>query len=146
MGKKKIVTTPGDTPAADQKSEASVAKKSSKKSVINGIAYINVSYNNILVSIADSKGDTLAWTTSGSMGFKGSKKSTPYAANIVAKECSEKVKKFNMMNVKIVVKGIGPGREAAMRGIAGSGLNITSIVDATPVAHNGVRSPKPRRV
>ncbi|OGN04939.1 MAG: 30S ribosomal protein S11 [Candidatus Yanofskybacteria bacterium RIFCSPHIGHO2_02_FULL_44_12b] len=113
---------------------------------MNGTAYINVSYNNTLVSITDSKGDAIAWSSAGLLGFKGTKKSTPYAANLVAKDCAEKAKKFNLVNIKIVVKGIGPGREAAMRGLAGSGLNILSIMDATPVAHNGVRSPKPRRV
>ena len=105
-----------------------------------------VSYNNTIVSIADLKGDVIAWSSAGSIGFKGTKKSTPYAANLVAKDCVEKARKYNLTNIKIVVKGIGPGREAAMRGLAASGLNITSIMDATPVAHNGVRRPKPRRV
>ena len=80
------------------------------------------------------------------MGFKGTKKSTPYAANLVAKECLEKAKKYNLTNLKIVVRGIGPGRESAIRGLANTGINITSIMDATPVAHNGVKPPKPRRV
>ncbi|KKT80810.1 MAG: SSU ribosomal protein S11p (S14e) [Candidatus Yanofskybacteria bacterium GW2011_GWA2_44_9] len=145
MGKKRIITTQGDAPNSEEQSVSSV-KKSSKKNVINGTAYINVSYNNTLVSITDSKGDAIAWSSAGLLGFKGTKKSTPYAANLVAKDCAEKAKKFNLVNIKIVVKGIGPGREAAMRGLAGSGLNILSIMDATPVAHNGVRSPKPRRV
>ena len=146
MGKKRIITTQGDSPAAVDQTASSGTKKTSKKQVLNGIARISVSYNNTLVSITDMKGETLAWSSAGSLGFKGTKKSTPYAANLVAKDCAEKVKKYNLMNIKMVVKGIGPGREAAMRGFAASGLNIVSILDATPIAHNGVRQKKPRRV
>ena len=145
MGKKRIITA-GDTSPSATQAEGSVSKKSSKKQVINGIANISVSYNNTIVSIADSKGEIIAWSSAGSLGFKGTKKSTPYAANLVAKDCVEKAKKFNLMNIKVVVKGIGPGRESAIRGLAGSGLNLTGLQDATPIAHNGVRSKKPRRV
>jgi len=137
MGKKRITT---------QASEKKKSKKSSKKQVLNGVAYINVSYNNTLISISDAKGEIVAWSSAGTLGFKGTKKSTPYAANMVAKDCVEKAKKYNLTNIKIVVKGIGPGRESAIRGLAGTGLNVTSIMDATPVAHNGVKPPKPRRV
>ncbi len=146
MGKKRIITKSDAAGAGPESDAAGANKKSSKRQVINGVAYISVSYNNTLVSITDSKGEVIAWSSAGLLGFKGTKKSTPYAANLVAKDCSEKAKKFNLTNVKLVVKGIGPGREAAMRGIAGTGLNITSIMDATPIAHNGVRRPKPRRV
>ena len=148
MGKKRIITqtNAGGTSAQNEQSDSASSKKSTKKQVINGIININVSYNNTIVSAADSKGEIIAWSTAGSIGFKGTKKSTPYAANLVAKDCIEKTKKYNLTNVKIVVKGIGPGREAAIRGVSASGLNITSIMDATPIAHNGVRSPKPRRV
>ncbi|OGN36561.1 MAG: 30S ribosomal protein S11 [Candidatus Yanofskybacteria bacterium RIFOXYD1_FULL_44_17] len=113
---------------------------------MNGIAHINVSYNNTSIAISDQKGDIIAWSSAGGLGFKGTKKSTPYAANMVAKDCVEKAKKFNLTNIKIIAKGIGPGRESAIRGIAGTGLNVLSIQDNTPVAHNGVRSKKPRRV
>src|SRR3989344_7000010 len=145
MGKKRIITSAGGEPT-DQKSAASQSKKISKKQVINGVAYIKVSYNNTLVTIADGKGEVVAWSSAGSMGFKGTKKSTPYAANIVARDCLEKAKKYNLTDLKIVVRGIGPGRESAIRGLANAGINITSIMDATPVAHNGVKPPKPRRV
>lgn len=145
MGKKRIITA-GDTSAAAAPADTSAAKKSSKKQVINGVAYINISYNNTIISIADSRGEIIAWSSAGSLGFKGTKKSTPYAANLVAKNCVEKAQKFNLANIKVVVKGIGPGRESAIRGLAGSGLNLTSIQDNTPVAHNGVRRKKPRRV
>ncbi|MDP3697252.1 MAG: 30S ribosomal protein S11 [Candidatus Taylorbacteria bacterium] len=140
------MTTQGDTLSTEQSEVSASAKKSVKKQVINGVAHINISYNNTLVTITDLKGEVIAWSSSGSMGFKGTKKSTPYAANLVAKDCTEKAKKYNLTNIKIVVKGVGPGRESAMRGLAASGLNILSIMDATPIAHNGVRRKKPRRV
>lgn len=145
MGKKRIITTQGESAGAEQ-SASSAAKKMSKRQVINGFAYVHVSYNNTIVTITDSKGEVLSWSSSGSLGFKGTKKSTPYAANLVAKDATEKAKKYNLVNVRIVVKGIGPGRESAMRGIAASGLNVISIMDSTPVAHNGVRKRKPRRI
>lgn len=126
--------------------EAPKKKGSVKRQVINGVATVNVSYNNTLISIADPKGEVISWSSSGLLGFKGSKKSTPYAANMVAKDSFEKAKKYNLTNIKIVIKGVGPGRESAIRGLAGTGLNILSIMDATPIAHNGVRRMKPRRV
>ncbi len=146
MGKKRIITKADGASESTGQAEGSVAKKSSKKQVINGVAHISVSYNNTIVAISDSNGEIIAWSSAGSIGFKGTKKSTPYAANLVAKDCVEKAKKFNLMNIKVVVKGIGPGRESAIRGLAGSGLNLTGLQDATPVAHNGVRRKKPRRV
>lgn len=147
MGKKKIITKIGETvEGAEGQTPASVSKKSLKKQVINGVAYITVSYNNTMIAIADSRGEILAWSSAGSLGFKGTKKSTPYAANLVAKNVIEKSRKYNLVNLKIVVKGIGPGRESAVRGLAGGGLNITALMDKTPIAHNGVKPPKPRRV
>jgi len=144
MGKNKL-TTPEETKVKAEQPAPSASKKA-KKQVLNGIAHVSVSYNNTLVTITDMKGEVLAWSSAGSMGFKGTKKSTPYAANIVAKDCVEKAKKYNLTNVKIVVKGVGPGRESAMRGIAATGLNVLSIMDSTPIAHNGVRAKKPRRI
>jgi len=149
MGKNQLIDKSEEVvKETEPKAEVSgTAKKvSSKKQVLNGTAHINVSYNNTLIGIADSKGQIIAWSSSGLLGFKGSKKSTPYAANMVAKDVVEKTKKYNLTNIKIVVKGIGPGRESAIRGLAGTGLNILAIQDNTPVAHNGVRRPKPRRV
>lgn len=121
-------------------------RKSSKKQVLNGVVHINISYNNTLIAISDTTGNVVAFSSAGLLGFKGSKKSTPYAANMVAKDVVEKAKKYNLTNARIVVKGVGPARESAVRGIAGTGLNITSIMDSTPVPHNGVKSPKPRRI
>ncbi|MEK9157584.1 MAG: 30S ribosomal protein S11 [Patescibacteria group bacterium] len=147
MAKTKVVTMEADAVTEPKEAVVEAPKKgSSKKQVLNGIATVNVSYNNTLISIADSAGGVVAWSSSGLLGFKGSKKSTPYAANMVAKDCLEKSKKYNLTNIKIVIKGIGPGRESAIRGLAATGLNVTSIMDSTPSAHNGVRRPKPRRV
>lgn len=147
MAKTKVVTIEPDVVTAPKEAVVEAPKKgSSKKQVINGIATVNVSYNNTLISIADSAGQIIAFSSAGLLGFKGSKKSTPYAANMVAKDCFEKTKKFNLTNIKIVIKGVGPGRESAIRGLAGTGLNVLSIMDATPIAHNGTRRPKPRRV
>lgn len=146
MGKKRIITQANTESNGTEQPSSSITKKSSKRQAINGVAYINVSYNNTLITITDSQGEVIAWSSAGTNGFRGTKKSTPYAANIVAKDCIEKAKKFNLTNLKIVVKGIGPGRESAIRGLASTGVNVTSIMDATPIAHNGVRPPKPRRV
>jgi small subunit ribosomal protein S11 len=147
MGKKKIVTK-ADTEAttATEGAASSAPKTKVKKQVINGVAHINVSYNNTNISISDQQGNVVSWSSAGLLGFKGTKKSTPYAANLVAKDAVEKAKKFNLTNIKIVVKGIGPARESAVRGLAGTGLNVTSLMDETPVAHNGIKAKKPRRI
>lgn len=146
MGKKRITTTEEAAKTGETAPASATPKKSSKRQVINAVAHISVSYNNTLVTMTDSKGEVLGWSSSGKLGFKGTKKSTPYAANLVAKDCIEKCAKYNIVNVKIMVKGVGPGRESAMRGIGASGLNVTSIMDVTPIAHNGVRRKKPRRI
>ncbi len=148
MGKKKIITNSDTTPVTETASTETVVsvKKSAKKQVINGMAFVSISYNNTAICLTDSKGGVIAWSSAGSLGFKGSKKSTPYAANMVAKDVFEKSKKYSLLNIKIIIKGVGPGRESAIRGLASTGLNILSIQDKTPIAHNGVRSKKPRRV
>ena len=145
MGKKKVITN-SETDNKPAKQAASAPKKSVKRNVINGVAHVSVSYNNTIICISDTKGEVVSWASAGSLGFKGTKKSTPYAANLVAKTVLEKAAKFNLTNIKVIVKGIGPGRESAIRGLAGTGLNVISIQDNTPIAHNGVRKPKPRRV
>lgn len=147
MGKKRIITQLNTESGTNtEQDQPLVVKKISKKQVINGVAYITVSYNNTLIAIADTKGEILSWSSAGALGFKGARKSTPYAANMVAKTCLEKAKKYNLVNMKIIVKGIGPGRESAIRGLASGGLNVVSIIDKTPIAHNGVRATKPRRI
>lgn len=152
MGKKAVVTKESDTetPAKQGAVEGAAAApaklKPAKKQVVNGIVNITISYNNTLISVADLQGNVIAFSSSGLLGFRGSKKSTPYAANLVAKDAVEKAKRFGLMNVRIVVKGVGPARESAVRGVAGTGLNITSLMDSTPVPHNGVKASKPRRI
>ncbi len=146
MGKKRIITKAETTTTDAADAAVSAGKKASKKQVINAVAHISVSYNNTIISISDLSGNIVAWGSAGRLGFKGTKKSTPYAANLVAKDVIEKAKRFGLTNLKIIVRGIGPARESAIRGLAGSGLNILSLMDRTPVAHNGVKAPKPRRV
>lgn len=147
MGKKRIITkAESDIQGQDAGSVPTPAKKTTKRQVINGVAHISVSYNNTIIAIGDLTGNIVSWSSAGLLGFRGTKKSTPYAANLVAKDCVEKASKYGLTNLKIIVKGIGPARESAIRGIAGTGLNITSIMDQTPIAHNGVKAKKPRRV
>lgn len=148
MGKKRIITKSENKEniTAEKASDVLLSKRGVKRQVLKGIATIFSSYNNTIVSITDPKGEVLAWSSAGSLGFKGARKSTPYAATMVAKEALEKAKKFNLIELIIAVKGIGPGREAAIRAIAGTGLNIDALIDNTPIPHGGVRPPKPRRV
>jgi small subunit ribosomal protein S11 len=142
MGKKRVVQK-GDTQGLRV---GNVKETSSKKKVTRGVAYVQSSYNNTIVTLSDLSGNVLAWSSSGSIGFKGAKKATPYAATLVAKNVIEKVRKTGLTDVKVIVKGVGSGREAAIRSLSASGLNILSIKDLTPVPHNGTRRRKPRRV
>lgn len=146
MGKKRIITKSDSSTGTQTKDGAESVVKRSKKQVLTGVISVASSYNNTLVNVSDAKGNVLVWSSAGSMGFKGARKSTPYAATLVARDAAEKSKRFGLQDVSIVIRGVGPGREAAIRGIASSGLNIISIVDDTPIPHNGVRAPKPRRV
>lgn len=145
MGKKRIITKAG-TDLSGNASAAKLSAKASKRQVLKGTISISSSYNNTIVSVADASGEVFVWSSAGSLGFKGARKSTPYAATIVAKDAVEKAKRFGFQEARISVKGIGPGREAAIRGIASSGINVNSITDTTPIPHNGIRAPKPRRV
>lgn len=117
-----------------------------KRIVTDGIAHINASFNNTIVSISDRQGNVLAWKTAGGSGFRGSRKSTPYAAQIAADLVGAAVKDMGMRNMEVWVKGPGPGRESAVRALHGQGFYITAIVDVTPIPHNGCRPPKRRRV
>lgn len=151
MGKKKIVTKEGDTvteaPAATSpRPPAGRTSKNAKKQVLNGIVHITISYNNTTICASDLQGNVIAFSSSGLLGFRGSKKSTPYAATMVAKDTVEKARQYGFTNARIVVKGVGPARESAIRGVIGTGVNVLSIMDATPVPHNGVKSAKPRRI
>lgn len=121
-------------------------KKRIKNQILKGRASIQCTYNNTIVSLSDINGAVLAWSSSGHLGFKGAKKSTPYASTQVVAEVSEKVKKYGLQELEVFVKGVGSGREAAIRALANNGFNILSIKDITPVPHNGCRPRKPRRV
>ncbi|MEK7178523.1 MAG: 30S ribosomal protein S11 [Patescibacteria group bacterium] len=114
--------------------------------IAKGRIYIQVSYNNTFITVTDEKGDALAWSSAGSLGFKGPKKATPYAASKVAEAVIEKIKKNGFVEVEVFVTGIGSGRESAVRSLANHGLNIVSIKDTTPIPHNGPRPKKVRRV
>jgi len=122
------------------------AKKKVKRNVPHGLAYILATFNNTIVTITDMQGNTLCWATSGGSGFKGSKKSTPFAAQIAADKAAKKAKDFGMQKIDVFVKGPGAGRESTIRAIQAAGLQVNSITDTTPIPHNGCRPPKRRRV
>jgi len=150
MGKKHIITqTEEELIAETQKVEAKAKKEikiEAPQKIKEGRVYIFSSYNNTLINITDLGGNVLTWVSSGSIGFKGTKKATPFAASKVAENISERAKKLGIEKIQITVKGIGSGRESAIRSLANRGLEIISIKDITPVPHNGCRPPKARRV
>jgi len=121
-------------------------RKRVRKNIANAVAHIKATFNNTIITFADEAGNTISWATSGGSGFKGSRKSTPFAAQVAAEEASKKAIDHGVKNVAVLVRGPGNGRESAMRAIASCGLNITSIRDVTPIPHNGCRPPKRRRV
>ena len=121
-------------------------KKKSKKNINNGIAYVQSTFNNTIVTIADTSGNVISWSSAGSKGFKGSRKSTPYAAQIAADTAASKALEFGMKTLSVEVKGPGSGRETALRALQARGFKILSIKDTTPMPHNGTRPPKKRRV
>jgi len=123
-----------------------MAKKKIRKNVIKGVVHINATFNNTIITITDKTGQTLCWDTGGSIGYKGSRKSTPFAAQRAAEQCAGKAKKLGMKEVDIRVKGPGSGRESAIRAIQASGLEIKAIEEVTPLPHNGCRPRKRRRV
>jgi len=121
-------------------------KKKVKKQVADGIAHIHASFNNTIITITDRQGNALGWATAGGSGFRGSRKSTPFAAQVAADRVGQAVKEFGLKNLDVNVKGPGPGRESAVRALNNAGFKITSITDVTPIPHNGCRPPKKRRV
>ncbi|MGB5425617.1 MAG: 30S ribosomal protein S11 [Gammaproteobacteria bacterium] len=121
-------------------------RKKVKKDVADGIAHIHASFNNTIIMITDRQGNALAWATAGGSGFRGSRKSTPFAAQVAAEKAGDKVKEYGMKNLEVEVKGPGPGRESAVRALNNAGFQITNITDVTPIPHNGCRPPKKRRV
>lgn len=141
-----------DAKVADTKKQESKKKskfrlkKKEKKTVINGKAYVNATFNNTIVSITDKDGNVLSWSSAGSKGFKGSRKSTPYAAQVAADDAAIKAAEYGLKNIDVEVKGPGSGRETALRALQARGFKILSIKDTSPIAHNGCRPPKKRRV
>ena len=121
-------------------------KKKTKRNVIEGVAHIHATFNNTIITITDRSGNTLSWATAGGSGFRGSRKSTPFAAQIAAEKAGTKAKEFGLKDISVKIKGPGPGRESALRALNAIGLNVVSIEDATPLPHNGCRPPKQRRV
>lgn len=121
-------------------------KKKVKKNITSGVAHVNASFNNTMVTITDAQGNTVSWSSSGMMGFKGSRKSTPYAAQMTAEDAGKKAMEHGMREIEVMVKGPGSGRESALRALQAVGFTIRSIKDITPVPHNGCRPRKRRRV
>ena len=121
-------------------------KKKARRNVSVGIAYIQATFNNTTVTITDTKGDTLCWASAGTSGFKGSRKSTPFAGQMASQQCAEKAAKFGVRELDVRVKGPGSGRESAITALQAAGMTIKSIEDVTPLPHNGCRPPKKRRV
>jgi small subunit ribosomal protein S11 len=122
------------------------SRKRIKKNVVDGVTHIHATFNNTIITITDLQGNTLAWATAGGSGFRGSRKSTPFAAQVAAERAGAIVKDFGMKTMEVKVKGPGPGRESAVRALNSSGFKINSITDVTPIPHNGCRPPKKRRV
>jgi len=121
-------------------------KKKEKKNIQNGVAHIQSTFNNTIITITDINGNTIAWSSAGSQGFKGSRKSTPFAAQLAADDAAKKAQEHGVQNIEVYVKGPGSGREAALRALQAAGFNVTLIRDVTPIPHNGCRPPKRRRV
>jgi len=121
-------------------------RKRVKKNVVDGVAHIHASFNNTIITITDRQGNALSWATSGGCGFRGSRKSTPFAAQVAAEKAGEVAQGFGMKNLDVEIKGPGPGRESAVRALNNLGFKINNIIDVTPIPHNGCRPPKRRRV
>ena len=138
--KKKVTTEKEKT------KKKSYSKKKAKKNILNGVAYVQSTFNNTIISIADTNGNVVSWASAGQKGFKGSRKSTPYAAQVAADAAAVKALECGMKILSVEVKGPGSGRETALRALQARGFKITSIKDTTPMPHNGTRPPKKRRV
>jgi len=121
-------------------------KKKIKRTVVDGIAHVHASFNNTIITITDRQGNGLSWATAGGSGFRGSRKSTPFAAQVAADRAGQVAKEYGMKNVEVRIKGPGPGRESSVRALNALGFRVTNIIDITPIPHNGCRPPKRRRV
>ena len=126
--------------------DATRVKRRERKNITSGVAHVNASFNNTKITITDAQGNAISWSSSGAMGFKGSRKSTPYAAQVAAEDAAKKASEHGMRTLEVEVTGPGSGRESALRALQAAGFTITSIRDVTPIPHNGCRPPKRRRV
>ena len=126
--------------------EATRVRRRERKNIVSGVAHVNSTFNNTMITITDAQGNTISWSSAGTMGFKGSRKSTPFAAQLAAEEAARKAMEHGMRSVAIFVKGPGAGRESALRALQQAGFRVTLIRDVTPIPHNGCRPPKKRRV
>ncbi|MDD4616347.1 MAG: 30S ribosomal protein S11 [Alphaproteobacteria bacterium] len=139
------MATPEKTDGKSDKA-APARRRRERKNIVNGVAHVNASFNNTIITIADAQGNTIAWSSSGLMGFKGSRKSTPYAAQMAAEDAGRKAIEHGVRTLEVEVKGPGAGRESALRALQSVGFSVTSIRDVTPIPHNGCRPRKRRRV
>lgn len=146
MGKRRVIKIGSKDGDSSKRASGRMAKGIKRKDIARGKFHIKSTYNNTVVALTDLNGGLIAWSSAGLLGFKGAKKATPYAATSIVNSLFEKVKKIGLQEVDVYVKGIGSGRESAIRAIASNGVNIISITDATPIPHNGCRPPKPRRI
>lgn len=142
----KDIATTTETPASEAKPKVAARPARAKRQVPRGNIYIHASYNNTMITATDPKGDTLAWATAGSCGFKGPRKATPYAASIVVRELMKKLEGTGFNEANVFVSGVGSGREGAVRALNANGVFVSAIKDNTPIPHNGCRPPKPRRI
>ena len=144
MGKKRIVKK--NSSGVDSALKARSLARAIKKKIVEGTLFVESSYNNTRLSLADRMGNVIAWSSSGALGFKGAKKGTPFAASKIGELIGEKAEQFGIKEVNVIVKGVGSGRESAIRGFSTFGVEIVSIIDKTPVPHNGPKPPKPRHI
>ena len=126
--------------------EVTRVRRRERKNIVSGVAHVNASFNNTMITITDAQGNAIAWSSAGTMGFKGSRKSTPYAAQVAADDAGKKAAEHGVRTLEVEVKGPGSGRESAIRALHNSGVEVTEIIDITPMPHNGCRPPKKRRV
>ncbi|MFZ2049195.1 MAG: 30S ribosomal protein S11 [Minisyncoccia bacterium] len=145
MGKRTVIKTEEADKETTTVAPVVTASSSTKKRFDSGILCVESTYNNTKLVLTDNKGNTLAWSTSGAIGFKGAKKGTPFAAAKIGEKLAERAAAFGIKEVKVVVKGVGSGRESAIRGFISKGINLSTIQDMTPVPHNGPKPPRPRR-
>ena len=128
------------------KAASARVRRRERKNITSGVAHVNATFNNTMITITDAQGNAISWSSAGGMGFKGSRKSTPYAAQVAAESAAQKAQEHGMKTLEVNVKGPGSGRESALRALQAAGFNITAIRDVTPIPHNGCRPPKRRRV